>query len=266
MPFDGARVLSLESRRASEMATLIQKQGGVPFVAPSMREVPLERNQEALDFGRRLLVGEFDCVIFLTGVGLRMLWKVLLTVSNEADLRSALSRTRTVVRGSKPAAALREIHIEPEVIVPEPNTWREILAAMENRSAARVAVQEYGQSNPRLLDGLRAQGHNVASVPVYAWDLPEDTALLHEAAIRLSRREFDVVFLTAGTQLINLMKLAEAKEIADAVLHGLRAAKIGSIGPTTSETIVEYGLQPSFEPSHPKMGFLVTEMAAQYAR
>src|ERR1022692_2483774 len=35
MPFDGLRVLSLESRRATEIATLIRKQGGDPFVAPS---------------------------------------------------------------------------------------------------------------------------------------------------------------------------------------------------------------------------------------
>src|SRR5687768_753624 len=35
MSFSGLRVLSLESRRAVEIAELIRKQGGEPFVAPS---------------------------------------------------------------------------------------------------------------------------------------------------------------------------------------------------------------------------------------
>ena len=53
MPFDGLRVLSLESRRAAEMEVLIRKQGGEAFVAPSMREIPLDHNEEAFAFGRR---------------------------------------------------------------------------------------------------------------------------------------------------------------------------------------------------------------------
>ena len=73
MPFDGLRVLSLESRRSAEIETLIRKQGGEPFVAPSMRETPLEENAEAIRFAESLLNGEFDAVILLTGVGTRML-------------------------------------------------------------------------------------------------------------------------------------------------------------------------------------------------
>ena len=77
MPFDGLRVLSLESRRASEIERLIRAQGGVPFVAPSMREVPLENNPQAFAFAERLFRGEFDMVILLTGVGSRLLNQVI---------------------------------------------------------------------------------------------------------------------------------------------------------------------------------------------
>src|SRR5271170_4263367 len=51
----GLRVLSLESRRAQEMAKLIANYGGVATVAPSMREVPLASNTEALAFARTLI-------------------------------------------------------------------------------------------------------------------------------------------------------------------------------------------------------------------
>src|ERR1051325_9694009 len=109
MPFDGLRVLSLESRRAEEMATLIRKQGGEPFVAPSMREVPLEAHAEAFAFAQCLLRGDFDCIILLTGVGTRMLWKTLLTRHDESSLKQALAKVTIVVRGPKPSAAVREL-------------------------------------------------------------------------------------------------------------------------------------------------------------
>jgi uroporphyrinogen-III synthase len=262
MAFDGARVLSLESRRADEMATLIRKQGGEPFVAPSMREVEFDQREEAFEFGRRLLAGEFDAVILLTGVGTRLLWKTLLTRFAEDELKAALARATIVVRGPKPSAAIREIGLAPQVQVPEPNTWRELLETMRPRGETRVAVQEYGKSNTALIDGLRAQGRNVFTVRIYNWELPQDTAPLREAAARLARREFDVVLLTTSMQLVNLMKIGEEAGIEQPVLDGLRAARIASIGPTTTETLEEYGLKADFEPSHPKMGLLVNEVAA----
>lgn len=262
MGFGGARVLSLESRRAEEMATLIRKQGGNPFVAPSMREVELEQHEEAFEFGRGLLAGDFDAVILLTGVGTRLLWKTLLTRYPAEDLKSALARTTIIVRGPKPSAAIRELGFVPKVQVPEPNTWRELLETMSFRPEKRIAVQEYGQSNAALIDGLRGQGRDVTSVRIYGWDLPEDTAPLREAAARLARREIDLVLLTTSMQLINLMRIAAEQNCEPQVLEGLRIAKIGSIGPTTSETLEEYGLKADFVPSHPKMGLLVNEIAA----
>src|ERR1035437_7564548 len=146
MAFDGLRVLALESRRAGEMATLIRKQGGEPFVAPSMREIELDQHEEAFDFARRLLAGEFDAVILLTGVGTRLLWKTLLTRFSETDLKAALEKTTIVVRGPKPSAAIRELGFTPQVQVPEPNTWRELLETMPSRPEMRGALQEYAKS------------------------------------------------------------------------------------------------------------------------
>jgi uroporphyrinogen-III synthase len=61
--FGGLRVVAFESRMAAEVATMIERRGGVAVVAPAMREVPLEDNHAALDFAERLLGGEFDAVI-----------------------------------------------------------------------------------------------------------------------------------------------------------------------------------------------------------
>jgi uroporphyrinogen-III synthase len=266
MAFNGLRVLSLESRRAEEIATLIRKQGGEPFVAPSMREVPLESHDEAFRFAERLANREFDCVILLTGVGTRLLWKTLLTRYDEAALMTAFQHATIVVRGPKPSAAVRELGMIPDVLVPEPNTWREVLNVMRDRPETRIALQEYGKSSPELINGLEALGKTVTPVRIYGWDLPLDTGPLRQAAAKLAAGEVDVVLLTTSTQLVNLMRIAEEEGIDRQVREALASAFIGSIGPTTSEALEDYGLKADLEPSHPKMGLLVNEAAAQAAK
>src|SRR4051794_31553076 len=107
MPSLAPCVLSLESRREVEIAELIRLNGGVPFVAPALREVPIADNQAAFDFAATLYAGGFDMVILLTGVGTRYLHKILSTREPENRFPDALRRVSVVVRGPKPAAVMR---------------------------------------------------------------------------------------------------------------------------------------------------------------
>jgi uroporphyrinogen-III synthase len=163
------RVVAFESRRAAEMAALIQKQGGEPFVAPSMREVPLDEQPAARALAADLTLGAVDVLILLTGVGTRALVDAMAPVLPRADLVERLAGVTLVARGPKPVAALRELGLAPAVTVPEPNTWRELLAALDAAAPVagkHVVVQEYGAANPDLLAGLAARGARVPAVPV----------------------------------------------------------------------------------------------------
>ena len=71
--FDGLRVVAFESRMAGETADLIARYGGVATVAPSMREVPLDRHPAVETFAQELSAGQVDVAILLTGVGTRVL-------------------------------------------------------------------------------------------------------------------------------------------------------------------------------------------------
>jgi uroporphyrinogen-III synthase len=263
MSFAGMKVLALESRRATEMGELIRRQGGEPFVAPSMRERPLESNNEAFQFADRLFAGDYDMMILLTGVGTRVLNRVIASRHPEDAFAAALRGIIVVARGPKPAAALREMRVVPTILVPEPNTWRELLAATEGRPERRIAVQEYGTSNAELLDGLRRRGAEVTAVRVYQYDLPEDTDPLREAARKLAAGEFDILLLTTSVQLVHLFRIAAELGIEDDVHHALTRVMVASIGPTTTETLEDFGLRPDLMPQHPKMGFLVKEAAEQ---
>lgn len=264
MAFDGLRVLSLESRRATEIATLIRNHGGEPFVAPSMREAPLEQNEHVFAFGERLLRDEFEMMIFLTGVGTRALHKLLITRLPERAILDAMRGLTKVARGPKPSAALRELGLPVDIAVPEPNTWRELLVAIEARPERRVVVQEYGRSNEEFLEALRQRGADVTAVRIYQWQMPEDTGPLREAARRLSRGEFDVAMFTTAIQVPHLLRLAAEEGVEEEVLEVLRnRTVIASIGPTCSEMLDEYGIPTDIAPTHPKMGFLVKETGEQ---
>jgi uroporphyrinogen-III synthase len=265
--FSGMRVLSLESRRAEEMRKLISNFGGVPTVAPSMREVPIESNTAALAFASALLHGEIHVVIFLTGVGTRALTKVIEAKYPLPDYISALSKIPVIARGPKPVAALREMGVPIAFVAPEPNTWREVVGIFDNNrdtlplGQRQIAIQEYGESNAELTVALQERGAKVLLVPVYEWTLPADIAPLRDAIQALVRGEIDVAMFTSSAQLRHLFLIAARMNLETKLKQSLAKVVIVSIGPITSEELRAHGLSPQMEPSHPKMGIMVKEAA-----
>lgn len=262
--FKGLRVVAFESRMAAETAAIIERFGGRATVAPAMREAPLEDNHAALDFAARLLAGAIDVAVFLTGVGVRELFRVMETSHERAALVAALSRTVTVARGPKPVAVLRELKIEPTLTIPEPNTWREILAALSERidlAGKRVAVQEYGVSNRDLIAGLEARGAEVIAVPIYRWTLPADRAPVRAALQRIAAGEADVVIFTSSAQVTNVVQMAAAAGIGAEFRKGLANIVVASIGPVCSQQLRAHGVAIDLEPEHPKLGHLIKEAA-----
>src|SRR3989440_9890311 len=250
------------------MAKLITTYGGEAIVAPSMREVPLESNTEALALAAGLIDRKFDMVIFLTGVGTRAVLNVVETAHKRDEYIASLQRVKVVARGPKPVAALREIGVTPAITAPEPNTWHELLSALDDAAknsqglslqGARVAVQEYGVSNPELLAGLKERGAQVTRVPVYQWALPHDLSPLRAAITAIAEGTVDVVLFTTAVQAVHLFQVAAQTKLEEPVRNGLRRAIVASIGPTTSEELERRGIRADLEPSHPKMGFLVKE-------
>ena len=266
--FDGLRVASFESRRAEEMARLIERFGGIPLVSPSMREVPLDDHRETIDFANLLITAQIDIVIFMTGVGARLLVSAIERHVDRQRFLDALSDVVTIVRGPKPLAVLREWGIEPTHRVPEPNTWRELLQTIDQGVPVAnhtVGLQEYGQPNPSLVAGLEARGARVVPVAVYQWDLPLDTAPLEQNIRALIAGELDVLMFTSAQQVVNLLKLATRLGLADEVQAAFQRVVVASVGPTTSELLRERSLPVDLEPEHPKMGHLVSA-AAQRSR
>jgi uroporphyrinogen decarboxylase len=266
--FAGLRVAAFESRRAGEIAAMIERMGGRPFVSPALREVPAAENPEAVALARRIVAGEVDVAVLMTGVGLRYFLSEVEKQVDRSQLLSALGRLVSVARGPKPAAALKELGITPTVRVEEPNTWRQIVAALDERhpvTGLRVAVLEHGLPTVPLTEALVARGADVTSVNVYRWELPDDLGPLEENIRGVAAGERDVVVFTSSQQVINLLGVAERLGLAEALRQKLATMVVASIGPTTSQTLREQGLLMDIEPEHAKMGQLLVAAAERAA-
>ncbi len=264
--FGGLRVLSLESRRSVEAAKLIRTYGGEPLIAPAMREVALDSDQPVLEFADALMRGDFDLVVFTTGVGVRSLVKIISEHRDREKFLSVLRSVKIAARGPKSSTALRELHVPITVVAPEPFTWRSLVSALEEKLGAtlqgmNIAVQEYGTSNPELLTALAERSISITRLPVYQWALPENVQPLREAVLALAHGHIDVVLFMNAGQVSHLFLMAERMGYTEALYEGFRSTVVGSIGPSTTEGLSLYNLQPDFEPTQSKMGFLISELA-----
>jgi uroporphyrinogen-III synthase len=260
-PLAGLRVAIFESRMAGPTADLIAKHGGIPLSAPALREIPLGDSSEATAFAEQLAAGGFDVVIFETGVGIRYLAQAIEARMPREIWLDALSRVKVVARGPKPAAVLRELRARIDLHVPTPNTWHETLAALDTHlpvAGLRVAVQEYGKPNIELIEGREQRGATVTCVPVYRWALPEDLGPLRAAIVEIAQGRVGIALFTSAQQVEHLLQVA-AGDALEAEIRSALAMRtvVGSIGPTTSETLRAHGLPVDIEPDHPKLGHLV---------
>lgn len=264
--FDGLRIAAFESRMAGPMADMIARKGGVAVEAPSLKEVPIEENREALAFADSLAAGRFDVIHFETGVGSRYLAQAIEPAVAKDRFLDLLRGAKVTVRGPKPASVMREWGVPFVFQSAEPNTWHETLAAFDEKlpvSGLRVAVQEYGKPSTELVEGLKGRGAEVTRVPVYRWALPDDTAPLRAAIREIVEGSIHAVMFTSAQQIVHVLQVADELGLGDSIRSALDTKVIvASVGPTTTGTLKEHGLPVDIEPDHPKMGHLVNALAS----
>ena len=135
---------------------------------------------------------------------------------------------------------------------------------MKDLPVKSVAVQEYGVPNPELIALLRERKMEVTSVPVYRWDLPEDTSGLERAVRGIAGNEFDFALFLSSVQLTHLLQIAERLSLRDALLRLLRErVVVVSIGPVMTDALVRESVTPDFIPKHPKLAICVRLLAQE---
>ena len=247
---DGLKILVPESRELDLFAAMLEGDGAAVLRCPLVTILDLEDTAEARAWMERLISRDFDDVIWLTGEGLRR----LLTVSDQIERRQAfveaLGRIRSITRGPKPARALRELGLTPDLAAATP-TSQGVLDALagEDVSGRHMGVQLYpGDGGVPLVDALRARGAVVSPVTPYRYASQTDAAQVLECIRLLAGGQIGMIAFTSSPQIDRLFNVAREAAMEDALRRGLAQTLIASIGPVMDETLHRYGLAPAIRP------------------
>ena len=257
----------LQTRHASVLAGLIERQGGRALVAPTLREETIDELSPLRHVLERLAAEPVDMAIFQTGVGVARLFDLAETLGLAEILSTRLAETRVLARVPKPLAALLKRGVRVDLRTEEPHTTAQVLPLLDPEMGARaVLVQHHGAPNEVLIDALHGRGARPLEAVTYHWALPEDLAPVHRFFKELMTSRVDVTVFTSASQVQNLFAIAGRAGCISELPGWLREmTTIASVGPTTTAALAERDLSPVIQPEHPKMVPLVDAVCAYFS-
>ncbi|MFT3905308.1 MAG: uroporphyrinogen-III synthase [Steroidobacteraceae bacterium] len=240
----GGRVIALpETRELDIFAALLERRGASVLRYPLVSILDAPDPEPVLAWLEAFCAGGCDDLVLLTGEGLRrLLRRIELNPGRltRAAFVAALGRVRRFTRGPKPARALRELGLRPDVEVSPPTTAG-VIAALQGLPLAgrRVGVQLYGADpNTPLMDYLRAAGAMAVPVAPYVYgDAVADPAV-QELLQRLQRGGVDAIAFTSRPQVERLFRSAPADEVRAA----LARTRVAAVGPVVADTLATHGV------------------------
>lgn len=265
----GARVGLLEARMGSELADLVRRHGGVPLVAPAVRETRRACGAEVRELLTALAGGKIRVVLFLTGAGASALFAEAERAGCLAELLVQLQSTVNVCRGQKPWRPLKQHGVPISLTVAKPYTTAEVLEALRpmELGGAGVVVLHYGERNGEIAEALARWGARVIELELYRWELPVNTAPLEGFVRAVIAGKLEAVAFTSQVQARHLFEVAGkvgAGEVLRDALNGRTV--VAAVGPTCASALRALGVPPRVEPASPKMGPMVVALAEELAR
>ena len=265
---NGKVIAYVEARMRSEMGSLIQRNGGVPYAAPVLQEIYLKDSPELNQLVDDICLGSVEVVVLITGVGTQALVNVAESLGRQEEFIAALDRCTILARSPKPARVLRQHNVHIDLMPPEPYTSEDLLVAVKefDLKGRRVAVQAYGATNNILTQGLGKLGAQVSEFVVYNWGLPEDTAPAIKLIDDLVKNQIDALAFTSQPQVGNLLEIAAQAGNESSLRECLASPSVAvaSVGPVCTRRLEEAGIHVDVEPEHPHMGNLIQALAEYF--
>ena len=265
---NGKTIAYVEARMRSEMGSLIERNGGVPYSAPVLQEVYLKDSPDVRRLVRDVCSGAVNVMVLLTGVGTRALIETAEAMGCQEKFLRSLDQLTVIARSPKPARVLRQNNIHIDVMPPEPYTSQDLLNSVGgiDLKGSELAVQAYGSPNGFLTQGLSNLGATVREVTLYTWGLPEDLTPVFRLVEDLEKGTIDAVAFTSQPQPGNLIAIAAQAGAEASLLRSLNGpgVVVGSVGPVCTRGLSRAGINVDVEPDHPHMGNLVQALARHF--
>ena len=247
-PLAGRVVAVPETREIDVFAALLERRGAQVLRCPMVAIRDASDPAPILKWSRELAQGSFDDLILLTGEGLRRILGCI--ERNEPQLKerfvAALSHVRKITRGPKPAKALRDLGMKPD-ITPERPTTDGVIAGLRSHDlqGRRFGVQLYGtEPNRPLIDFLESAGAKVSTVAPYVYADAADDAAVLDLLRRMQAGEVDAIAFTSTPQVERVFAVASA----EAVTAALDKTVVAAVGPVVADTLQKHGIQPRLMP------------------
>jgi uroporphyrinogen-III synthase len=242
-PLAGALVALAEARELDLFAGLLERRGARVLRAPLVAILDAADPAPVLAWLRVFAAGGCDDLVLLTGEGLRRLLGCI--ERHEPSLRepflSALRRVRRVTRGPKPARALRQLGMAPDLEAAVPTTDG-VIRCLAGLALAdrRVGVQLYGEEpNAPLVEFLRSRRAVPLCVAPYRYAAASEDASVQALLGRLAGDEVAAIAFTSAAQVRRLFAAGlPAGEVRAALAH----AQVAAVGPVVAEEIRRHGV------------------------
>jgi uroporphyrinogen-III synthase len=246
---DGLTILVPESRELDMFAGMLEAQGAAALRCPLVQIAELDDTTEAAGWIAQMIGAPFDFTVLLTGEGLRKL--LVLSGSHQANLIAALEKTRTVTRGPKPARALREIGLNPNLTAATP-TSQGVLETLEKEKlqGARIGVQLYpGDGALPLVEALRGHGAEVFPVTPYRYITQTESEQVAKTIRDLAAGRIGMIAFTSSPQIERLFAVAREFGLMLELTQGLARTPIAAIGPVMESALAAHGLSSAIRPA-----------------
>lgn len=249
-PLSGRRIALLETREANRLTSMLREQGAEVVSCPTVLITDVADPAPVLAWIDRLIVRPFDDLILLTGEGLTRLQALAAKCGRKEGFVAALRQTRTITRGPKPARALRQLGLEPQLRASQPTTEGiiELLSGIDV-GGRRVGVQLYPGAPDRLPAFLSERGARPDPVTPYEYAAYAPDEALAGLIERICGGDLDAIAFTSAAQVYRFFDIAEARGQMPRLRSALHQTAIAAIGPKVSAALEQYGVSPGIIPS-----------------
>ncbi|MGH2835060.1 MAG: uroporphyrinogen-III C-methyltransferase [Solirubrobacteraceae bacterium] len=246
LPLSGLSVAVTRARaRSSELARRLEALGASVVQAPSIRTVALPA--EPID------PTPYDLICLTSPVGVDLLFERLENGRHPRGDARSLAGARVAAIGPGTARALAEHGVRAD-IVPERFVAESLVGALADIEVERVLVARASEARDVLPDALRARGAQVDVVALYETVAEPLSVLASEQA-----RAADYVTFTSSSTVRFFLRALDGASMGS-------ATRVVSIGPVTSATLREHGIEPHVEAERHDIDGLVQALLADARR